>query len=275
MVFSWFSLVSWLPVAYMALWFRIQTWFRIQASTQLRIRAWLKGCVRPLSSLIVSSFTLCLTLCLSLITAPSHCAHKRTHAPVTTRTSTPSPSQNPKSTNPPSREQAFQATLAPFNQFLNHTRTLSAQIEQSSARDAVIAGTIALDRTKGQLLIRYANGRLLVPDGKRLIQYDSKNKALDTVDVQDTPLCFLLRPGNIQDIALVEKVILRDRYTHILLRNKKDPEAGTVELIFLMQKTKPIALISWILTEANGKRIDVRLKNWRLNSVLPLDIFKP
>ena len=91
------------------------------------------------------------------------------------------------------------------------------------------------------------------------------------MELDRSPLYFLLTSGQLQDLAVVEKVIPGPKWTQIIVKSKQDPEAGSIKLVF---QENPFHLIRWVLTDLQGQKTVVTLSNIQLNKPIPKQAFQ-
>lgn len=163
--------------------------------------------------------------------------------------------------------------LKPYNDCLNEIQTLKADLTQENPDKTKSIGLLFIEKP-GKLRLNYTNGLQLLSDGKKLLCYDNKKKTSDSLALKDTPLDFLLSKGKLEEATHVSTIYLEKNQTRIIVKNKRDPEAGHVELIFNNPRTKNMHLYGWVLSDASGKVTKVALKNIVLNKPVPANLFR-
>jgi outer membrane lipoprotein-sorting protein len=153
--------------------------------------------------------------------------------------------------------------LEKYNVYLKNLKNLKTSFIQISPNGTKSTGMLYLKKPGKLRLIYDPHGSIeLISNGKNLIHYDGRTKENSSVALRDTPLYFLLEKGNLEELAQVQKIILDKKWSQIIVTNKRDPESGSVTLVF---QENPIALVRWILVEADGRRTIVTLSNWKTN----------
>lgn len=163
--------------------------------------------------------------------------------------------------------------LAPYNLYLKQIRSLIANVDQRNPDGHQVKGRLFMQKP-GCLRLTYLTGLDLVADGQRILMYDRGKHSGDSVDLDDTPLAFLLKDGRLQDAAHVASIDLRPGVTQITVRQKHDPHAGQIILFFRMRGRKPVALTHWVLTDAQGKTTQVQLTHVQTNVRVPASLFR-
>ena len=159
------------------------------------------------------------------------------------------------------------ADLSKYNRHLNGIKSLKASLEQICPNGKKMHGKLYIQKP-GKLRLNYepANTLQLFSDGKRLIQYDGVHKESNSMQLQNSPLYFLLTSGQLENLALVQQVIPGPKWTQVIVKSRQDPDAGVIKLVF---QESPLHLIRWVLTDAQGNKTVVTLSNIELNKPIP------
>ena len=150
--------------------------------------------------------------------------------------------------------------------------TLKAHFLQIAPDGRTSQGTAWLDRP-GRMRFEYAKPSplLLVAGGGKLVFNDSELKQTTSLPLEKTPLGLLLRP----DLTLSGDVTLTafqhtDGQLQLTLVRTASAGDGSLTLIFSDQ---PLALRSWSVIDAQGRRTRVDLDGIVLGSSLPQSLF--
>lgn len=150
--------------------------------------------------------------------------------------------------------------------------TLKAHFQQIAPDGRTSQGTAWLDRP-GRMRFEYAKPSplLLVAGGGKLVFNDSELKQTTSLPLDKTPLGLLLRP----DLTLSGDVTLTafhhaDGQLQLTLVRTASPGDGSLTLIFSDQ---PVALQSWSVVDAQGRRTRVDLHDITLGNPLPQSLF--
>ena len=157
-------------------------------------------------------------------------------------------------------------------QTLGAITTLRAHFQQIAPDGRTTEGTAWLDRP-GRMRFEYAKPSplLLVASGGKLVFNDSELKQTTSLPLDKTPLGLLLRP----DFTLSGDVTLTgfqhaDGQLQLTLVRTAAAGDGSLTLIFSDQ---PLALRSWSVVDAQGRRTRVDLSDIALGGTLPQSLF--
>ncbi len=149
---------------------------------------------------------------------------------------------------------------------------LKASLEQICPNGKKMYGKLYIQKPgKLRLIYEPAKTLELLSDGKRLIQYDGVHKESNSMQLESSPLYFLLTSGQLQNLALIQQVIPGPKWTQIIVKSKQDPDAGIIKLVF---QENPLHLIRWVLTDPQGNKTVVTLSNIQLNKPIPAQAFQ-
>lgn len=165
-----------------------------------------------------------------------------------------------------------EARIAEIESYLEGIDTLEARFLQVSSEGEVARGTIYLDRP-GRIRVEYEPPVpiLIVGWDGTLAYVDKELEQSSFIDIDDTPLAFLLRA----DISLTEGVRIVDfreaeGLVRVTLVDSERPDAGSIALVF---ETDPLILKQWTITDAKGVSTLISLMNARQGHRLDPDLF--
>ncbi|HXV24681.1 MAG TPA: outer membrane lipoprotein carrier protein LolA [Alphaproteobacteria bacterium] len=164
------------------------------------------------------------------------------------------------------------ADLAEIERYLDSIRTMAAEFQQFDQEGRVTAGRIYLSRP-GRLRVEYdpPTPYLLVASSGALVYYDAEIDQLTTLPLSSTPAAFLLKDR----ISLTEGVSVRDfergpGVLRVELVDAEDEGAGSVLMVF---EDRPLALKQWTVTDAQGLKTQVVLRDAEFDVVLDPRLF--
>ncbi len=166
-------------------------------------------------------------------------------------------------------DQALVDKAVAYLQSLSEAR---GQFVQVDGRGAMSHGELFLKRP-GKARFAYAppSGLLVVSDGGRVIVSDSRLDTFEAYPLAATPLSLFLA----KTIRL-DKGVQVTRVTHaadgfsITARDGKKETAGQIQLSFT---SNPISLVSWAVTDAQGRTTQVRISGLERTSGLDPSLF--
>ena len=162
--------------------------------------------------------------------------------------------------------------LSRYNGHLNSIKSLKASLEQICPNGNTMHGKLYIQKPgKLRLVYEPADTLELLSDGKRLIQYDGVHKESNSMQLESSPLYFLLTSGQLENLALVQQVIPGPKWTQVIVKSKQDPDAGVIKLVF---QENPLQLMRWVLTDSQGNKTVVTLSNIELNKPIPVQAFQ-
>lgn len=160
--------------------------------------------------------------------------------------------------------------LDPFNAYFQNLKSFQSSIIQTNHNGQIEKAVLLIKDNRMRLA--YAAYEIRASNGK-LYHYDSKTKQKEELIREQTPLFFLFSKKRIEDVAYVDHIHFIADQVEVTLRNKNDPESGSLTLIF---KKKPLNLIAWRLKDAQNRVTYVALKNVQYNTNPPKDtLFMP
>lgn len=150
------------------------------------------------------------------------------------------------------------AVITKVEKYLNQMTTVRARFVQISSDGGLVEGDFVLQRP-GKMRFEYDEPYpvLLIADGTSLLYYDKDLKSASFIPLNDTPLWFLVDPS----ISLTNEIgitrVREDETTFsVTLRGEETGDAGEVTLVF---NEKPMTLLMWIITDAQGVSTKVAL----------------
>jgi outer membrane lipoprotein-sorting protein len=177
----------------------------------------------------------------------------------------------------PSLAQNDQAKLANVVAHMQAVKTMSATFTQTDRNGQVLTGKLLLKRP-GHVRFEYQKDvpLLIVADGKALTMIDYGVRQVQRWPIGNSPLSALLNPG--QDLSRFGKMIptINDSVISIEVRDKKRPEYGTMNLVFVKDANAPsgYALNGWVALDSKNNRSSIRLTNVKYNSAIADSSFR-
>ena len=171
----------------------------------------------------------------------------------------------------PSVAQNEQNKLTNVVAHMQAVKTMSATFTQTDRNGQVLTGKLLLKRP-GHVRFEYQKDvpLLIVADGKSLTMIDYGVRQVQRWPIGNSPLSALLNPG--QDLSRFGKMIptLNDSVISIEVRDKKRPEYGTMNLVFVKDANAPsgYALNGWVALDSKNNRSSIRLTNVKYNSAI-------
>ncbi len=167
--------------------------------------------------------------------------------------------------------QIYNEKVAKAEAYLKNLTTAKADFIQRSSMGGMLSGQFYLDRP-GKLRFEYNEVEdFIVADGFFIYFYDSELGEQTNAPIGQTLADFLLR----EDLTLrgdmsVREVFQRGGFTHLVVVQTADPEAGSVELIF---SNIPYRLYKWRVTDPQGEVTEIELKNMQTDVALRGSLF--
>ncbi len=177
----------------------------------------------------------------------------------------------------PSVAQNEQNKLTNVVAHMQAVKTMSATFTQTDRNGQVLTGKLLLKRP-GHVRFEYQKDvpLLIVADGKSLTMIDYGVRQVQRWPIGNSPLSALLNPG--QDLSRFGKMIptLNDSVISIEVRDKKRPEYGTMNLVFVKDANAPsgYALNGWVALDSKNNRSSIRLTNVKYNSAIADSSFR-
>ena len=154
---------------------------------------------------------------------------------------------------------AEKLSLAELSRYLNGLTTAQAAFTQTNADGSRAKGMLYIKRP-GRARFEYAppERSLVMVGGGQVAIFDSKsNQPPEQYPLRRTPLNLILAPK--VNLAQAKMVVGHDEVgntTRVLAQDPKNPEYGTIELVFT---ANPTALRQWIITDDQGSQTRVEL----------------
>jgi len=167
---------------------------------------------------------------------------------------------------------AEEMAVAEVETYLESVKTLSALFVQRAENGQVAPGRMLM-RRPGYIRFQYAPPAkiLLVSDGSLVSFIDYEVGQLTQWPLFDTPLSYLVRDDlNFGEETLIDEVEARDGVIRFRLRDRDNPEQGSIRLHFT---TGPLALVGWQLTDSQEQQTTVALTDLSVNQPLADNAF--
>lgn len=154
---------------------------------------------------------------------------------------------------------AEKLSLAELSRYLNSLTTAQAAFTQINADGSLSKGTLYLKRP-GRARFEYAppDKSLVMAGGGQVAVFDAKsNQPPEQYPLSRTPLNLILAPD--VDLSMAKMVVGHEEVgntTRIVAQDPKNPDYGTIELVFT---ARPTALRQWIITDNTGSQTRVDL----------------
>jgi outer membrane lipoprotein-sorting protein len=149
--------------------------------------------------------------------------------------------------------------LAELSRYLNSLTTAQAAFTQTNADGSQSKGILYIQRP-GRARFEYAppDQSLVMAGGGQVAVFDAKsNQPPEQYPLRRTPLNLILAPK--VDLSTAKMVIGHEEVgdtTRIVAQDPKNPDYGTIELVFT---ANPTALRQWIITDDLGSQTTVDL----------------
>lgn len=165
-------------------------------------------------------------------------------------------------------------SLMRVQKHLNSSKTIRARFLQISSNGEYAEGEIFMQRP-GRLRLVYddPNPLMVVADGKHISFVDRNIDTATTLYLSMTPAELVLREsiGFFGKDVIVTSVNQTPGVIRVGLINAKEPDAGSIELIFSDQ---PVELRKWIVIDAQGIKTTVSLLGPTFDVPLDPKLFK-
>lgn len=169
--------------------------------------------------------------------------------------------------------QAEPVPLSALSEYLNRLTTAEAEFTQVNSDGSRTQGRLFIKRP-GRVRFEYAppDQSLVMAGGGQVAIFDAKsNQPPEQYPLSRTPLNLILARN--VDLGANKMVIGHyeaQNTTRVVAQDPKNPEYGTIELVFL---NDPITLAQWIITDDLGNRTTVVLDRMVLGGDLPSSLF--
>jgi outer membrane lipoprotein-sorting protein len=158
--------------------------------------------------------------------------------------------------------------LGKIEAYLNGIDTITARYAQLASNGAYAEGMLHLDRP-GKMRFEYdaPHPIVMISDGDVLFYYDRDLEEATRIDVEQTPIWFLLREQVSFDQPLRIVELKRRGGTVLVSLVEEDKlDQGTVTLQF---NENPLSLQRWQIVDAQGMIIQITLLDPRFNDPIP------
>ena len=166
---------------------------------------------------------------------------------------------------------AEKLSLAELSRYLNGLTTAQAAFIQTNSDGTRATGTLYIKRP-GRARFEYAppEKSLVMAGGGQVAVFDAKsNQPPEQYPLRRTPLNLILAPNvDLSAAKMVVGHLENGDTTHVVAQDPKNPEYGTIELVFT---ANPTALRQWIITDDQGGQTTVDLAD--LQTGMPLSAF--
>ena len=166
---------------------------------------------------------------------------------------------------------AEKLSLAELSRYLNGLTTAQAAFIQTNSDGTRATGTLYIKRP-GRARFEYAppEKSLVMAGGGQVAVFDAKsNQPPEQYPLRRTPLNLILAPNvDLSAAKMVVGHLESGDTTHVVAQDPKNPEYGTIELVFT---ANPTALRQWIITDDQGGQTTVDLAD--LQTGMPLSAF--
>jgi outer membrane lipoprotein-sorting protein len=162
--------------------------------------------------------------------------------------------------------------LARISNYLNATETLQGGFVQVDADAVVTEGEFYL-RRPGRIRFEYQppNPALVISDGFWVGVIDQRDGGVDRYPLSETPLNLLLKED--VDLRREDAVTGIDRSNGQLAVTAHDPSAPETGSITMIFASNPLELRQWVITDSQGRRTTVALRDMRTNVPIPAERF--
>lgn len=162
--------------------------------------------------------------------------------------------------------------LDQIQSYLNNIKTMQSIIQQYANNEQKTVGKLYYSRP-GKLRLEYEHPPILiVGQDDDMAYFDQELDQVSYFSAEDTPLGVLLQEKiDFANTAEIVDIITPNAQKWILvLRSKRNPEAGTLTLYF---DRNPTRLTGWLVTDAQDIQTAIKLVNPKINSKLDPNIF--
>jgi outer membrane lipoprotein-sorting protein len=164
-------------------------------------------------------------------------------------------------------------SLADLSRYLNSLGTAQAGFTQFNADGSTATGTLSIKRP-GRARFEYAPPQksLVIAGSGNVAIFDEKsNQPPEQYPLRRTPLNLILAER--VDLGSARMVVAHreeGETTRVVAQDPKNPEYGTIELVFT---ANPTALRQWIITDDQGNQTRVELEDLQTGMQLSSALF--
>jgi outer membrane lipoprotein-sorting protein len=174
-----------------------------------------------------------------------------------------------------------QKILLQYSKAVESIQTLFADIVQTNPNGSVMTAKLYLQRPVGKAgemrLVYNPPSKIEIMAAKNLlVHYDGHRDHSQSMALANSPVAFLLL-GNLHDHVILIQIIRHAPYTTLIMKSKKDPNAGSIHLTFndmTMKNPKLFPLVGWSIHDSYGKITHIALKNARKDIPMPKGAFE-
>ncbi|MCP1336524.1 LolA family protein [Futiania mangrovi] len=156
--------------------------------------------------------------------------------------------------------------------WLNANPRLQAAFVQINPDGTIVDGTVYMWRP-GRMRFEYRPPTPIrvIADGTWVVLEDMELDTQDRYPLSATPLSLLLDDEvDLKESALIEDVTRADGTIRVTARDRDNPDQGRIVIVF---NEEPLALRQWIITDTQGQRTTVALKDVRTGMSLDPRLF--
>jgi outer membrane lipoprotein-sorting protein len=171
---------------------------------------------------------------------------------------------------------ATKTTIQDIENYLNNISALQADFTQNDQEGLERKGVFYLNRP-GKLRFEYYPmpghplNDFIVADGKFVYYYDSEMEEQTNAPIGQTLADLILRPNlSLEKTLDVVKFTEANNQILLVLRQKKEPEAGQIDFTFT---SAPLTLKGWTVTDATGYKTTLNLRNITVPETLDSALF--
>jgi outer membrane lipoprotein-sorting protein len=164
-----------------------------------------------------------------------------------------------------------------LSQSWDSIQTLRTDLIQRNPNGTHMKADLYLRRPGEMRLVYHAPSQvqMIALQGK-LIHYDGRRNRSQSMDLSRSPVAFLLQ-GKLHDQVQLVEIIHRDPLITLVMKIKKDPNAGKFGLTFnpaLLKNPRVCPLTGWFMTDAYGKTTTITLSNTIKNGPMTKGTFE-
>ena len=157
---------------------------------------------------------------------------------------------------------ADQSAVSGVVAYLQRLTNARGRFAQTSTRGGAASGTFTLQRP-GRARFDYdpPSGVVIASDGRIVSVLDRRLKTIRTYPLSQTPLgLFLARDIRLDRGVVVREVIREGASLTVVAQDARKAQRGRIALNFA---AAPLALTGWVLTDAGGGVVSVRLSGFQ------------
>lgn len=166
------------------------------------------------------------------------------------------------------------ADIRRVEQYFNRLTTVRSTFLQASSTGHVAQGMFWLSRP-GRLRFEYEppSPILITADGLWLTYQDNELQQTTQLPLASSVLGVLVDEEVVLgDDVLVEAISRQSNVLRVSLRQRDDPDQGTLTLVF---QDRPLSLKQWVVEDSQGVEVKVALLNPTFGLDLPASLWRP